>query len=72
MSKFVYTVVVIAENKEIADHIMCERLDHDVDNGYSYKIEDFHLVSSQLMSKEEWDDCDYRLLKSRFLEEEDE
>ena len=38
MSEFVYTVVVSADNKEQAEQVMRERLDHDEDNGFDYTL----------------------------------
>lgn len=38
MSEFVYTVVVSADNKEQAEQVMRERLDHDEDYGFDYTL----------------------------------
>ena len=38
MSEFVYTVVVSADNKEQAEKVMRERLDHDEDYGFNYTL----------------------------------
>ena len=39
MSKFTYTVVVTAENKEQADDVMIQRINYDDDYGFDYKVE---------------------------------
>jgi hypothetical protein len=39
MSKFTYTVEVHAENKEQADQVIRERIDHYEDYGFDYRVE---------------------------------
>ena len=39
MSKFIYTVAVHAENKEQADQVIRERIDHDEDYSFAYRVE---------------------------------
>ena len=44
-SEFVYTVVVSADNKEQAEKVMRERLDHDEDYGFNYTL---NVISKKL------------------------
>ena len=38
MNEFVYTIVISAENKEEAEQVLRERLDHDEDYGFNYTL----------------------------------
>ena len=39
MIKFTYTVEIYAENKEQADQVIRERINHDDDYGFDYEVE---------------------------------
>jgi len=66
MSKFTYSVSVIAENKEQADQVMAERFGYEEDYGFDYQVEieayesNSQFVGKCIPCKSKCEDCNKR------------